>query len=141
MSQQTLKTLLGAKVVQQEKSVIQKTVDRIGEIEDILKEVKDLIKEKEELRKKLLSFTEGMNDAEEVILDGGEYTAVFSPCSKKRAITDVEGYFKAVGEDIFLQTVDIPITKADKYLTASQKEELIQVSTGSRTLKAVIRKP
>jgi hypothetical protein len=137
---QETKTLFGLKTTPVQKTALQQKVDRLGEIEEILKEVKDLITEKEKIRKSLLADTESLDSGEEAVLDGMEYTVVFSPCAKKRQITNVERYFEAVGQDVFLNTVDIPIGKAEKYLSPLQQDELIQVSQGSRTLKAVVRK-
>lgn len=134
------KTLFGLKTTPVQKTDLQAKVDRLGEIEEILKEVKDLIAEKEKIRKALLVQTQELGSDEEVVLEGLEYTVVFSACAKKRSITDIEGYFDAVGQDIFLKTVDIPITKAEAYLSPIQQDKLIQVGVGSRTLKAVVRK-
>lgn len=137
---QETKTLFGLKTQPVLKTALQQKVDRLGEIEEILKEVKDLISEKEKLRKALLAETKELVADEEAVFEGTEYTVVFSSCAKKRSITDIEGYFDAVGQDIFLKTVDIPIGKAEAYLSPIQQDQLIEVGVGSRTLKAVVRK-
>ena len=134
------KTLFGLQTKPIQKSALQVKVDRLGEIEEILKEVKDLITEKEEIRKSLLAEIKEFPASEEALLEGTDYTVLFSAASKTRTISDIEGYFDAVGQDVFLKTVTVPIGKASEYLTPPQQEALVKVTTGSRSLKAVIRK-
>jgi hypothetical protein len=140
MTVQILKKVEALKTASSTKTKLQEQVDRLGEIDEILKEAKELIAEKESLRKALISETADFDDKDEAILEGAEYTVVFSPCAKTRKITKVEDYFEAVGEEVFLQTVNVPITEACKYLSPSQQKELITESTGARSLKAVIRR-
>lgn len=86
------------------------------------------------LKKALLEqIPEDATEFEPYTFAGINHKVVFSACSKKREITDMEKAKAALGAELFMKIAKIGLTDLDKYLSVEEKEQfIVESQTGAR---------
>lgn len=117
-------------------STLANQVDRFAELTLQLKAFDDAVKERDTLRKQLAEFCDSVS-SDDVRLTGNRYFVAFTKAPLMRSVSNIAGFFNAVGLERFLSVVKVNTSDADRLLTETQKTALLEATPGSRRLKDV----
>ena len=107
-------------------------VDSLGILKAKIDALKPTTDEYNKLKAKLKGYIpEDAEPTDKVAFSGDAYVGVFAAARKERKIEKMEALHELLGDEVFYEIVSVKLTDADKYLSDSEKADLIQTSYGT----------
>jgi hypothetical protein len=92
------------------------------------------------LRSVILSWYAKHDPASEINEDGDAYSVHISPCAMERKIVSMEAVEKRLGKTLFLELVNLPLTKLDACVPLREQGALVRKERiGPRMLKPIAK--
>lgn len=123
-------------------------IDEVGALQD---EATPILQQIKELTAQLVPFKERLavlqDYVDELPVDpdlkfhelGDEYLVEAGVKKVCREVKDLEAVRQAMGDEVFMQVAKVTLKDIDAYLTPVEKEPLLEVTRGSRSVKVVKR--
>ena len=113
-------------------------VDRIVELKKVVDAMmKDEGKELAQLTAQLREQAMAQDPDQVVSFSGTNSTVLFGEAARTRALVDLVGAKKALGNDTFFEVAKVNLGDLDKYLTAEEIAPLIENTRGARKMDLV----